>query len=157
MWKQLRKLAILGGASVQQKLWVRQRGFSDTACVFLLSKAASSILVAKDGTTFTTVTETNGIVEPSISRRWWTARLMLSPLFPFLLLQDILLTCSPHFQKKSERAPGIDGISVEMLVLGGAETICWLKTIFEPTWVLSQSQRTGRVNSLCRCTCNTGE
>lgn len=25
---------------------------------------------------------------------------------------------------RSERAPGIDGISVEMLVLGGDETIC---------------------------------
>lgn len=34
MWKQLRKLAIFGGVSVQQKLRVRQRGFSDTACIF---------------------------------------------------------------------------------------------------------------------------
>ena len=36
-----------------------------------------------------------------------------------------------------------------MLGLGRAETIHWLKTIFDTIWGLSLSLRTGRVNSLC--------
>ena len=36
-----------------------------------------------------------------------------------------------------------------MLGLGRAETIHWLKTIFDTIWVLSLSLRTGRVNSSC--------
>ena len=35
---------------------------------------------------------------------------------------------------RSEKAPGLDGISLEMLTLGGGETIRWLKSIFNTIW-----------------------
>ena len=35
---------------------------------------------------------------------------------------------------KSRKAPGLDGISLEMLSLGGGETIRWLKSIFYTIW-----------------------
>ena len=31
-------------------------------------------------------------------------------------------------------APGLDGISTEMLKLGGAESVCWLNTIVDEIW-----------------------
>ena len=167
MWKQLRKLAIFGGVSVQQKLRVRQRGFSDTACVFCRRCSPrqphqSWLLRMVPHTEWQRQMESlSQAFQGDGELPGWC-----SPhCFPSSCFKTSFWPVRPTFRKihtvilklRSERAPGIDGISVEMLVLGGAETICWLKTIFEPTWVLSQSQRTGRVNSLCRCTCNTGE
>ena len=35
---------------------------------------------------------------------------------------------------RSGKAPGMDGISLGMLSLGGGETICWLKSIFDTIW-----------------------
>ena len=35
---------------------------------------------------------------------------------------------------RSGKAPGMDGISLEMLSLGGGETIRWLKSIFDSIW-----------------------
>ena len=35
---------------------------------------------------------------------------------------------------RSGKAPGSDGISLEMLSLGGEESICWLKSIFDSIW-----------------------
>ena len=35
---------------------------------------------------------------------------------------------------RSGKAPGLDGISLEMLSLGGDETIRWLKSIFDTIW-----------------------
>ena len=35
---------------------------------------------------------------------------------------------------RSGKAPGMDGVSLEMLSLGGGETIRWLKSIFDTIW-----------------------
>ena len=35
---------------------------------------------------------------------------------------------------RSKKAPGLDGITLEMLTLGGDETVRWLKTIFDTIW-----------------------
>lgn len=35
---------------------------------------------------------------------------------------------------RSGKAPGLDGISLEMLRLGGGETTCWLKSLFNTIW-----------------------
>ena len=35
---------------------------------------------------------------------------------------------------RSGKAPGMDGISLEMHSLVGGETICWLKSIFDTIW-----------------------
>ena len=38
-------------------------------------------------------------------------------------------------QLRSGKAPGLDGISLEMLLLGGEVTVRWLKSIFDTIWV----------------------
>ena len=35
---------------------------------------------------------------------------------------------------RAGKAPGPDGVSLEMLSLGGEVTICWLKSIFDTIW-----------------------
>ena len=37
-------------------------------------------------------------------------------------------------QMRKGRAPGLDGISTEMLKLGGAESVSWLKTLADGIW-----------------------
>ena len=46
------------------------------------------------------------------------------------------MTSPPPLQKKmkSRKASGLEGISLEMLSLGGEVTICWLKSIFDTIW-----------------------
>ena len=45
--------------------------------------------------------------------------------------EEIVTTIS---ELRSGKAPGLDGISLEMLGLGGGETIHWLKSIFDTIW-----------------------
>ena len=45
--------------------------------------------------------------------------------------EDIVTAIS---ELRSGKAPGMDGTSLEMLSLGGGETICWLKLIFDTIW-----------------------
>ena len=88
--------------------------------------------------------------------------LLISPLLHFLLLHQtpfcLMRPVCPLSEEeirtaismlRPRKAPGLDGISLEMLGLGRAETIHWLKTISDTIWVLSLSLRTGRVNSSC--------
>ena len=50
---------------------------------------------------------------------------------------------------RSGKAPGLVGISLEMLSLGGGETIRWLKSISDNIWETESG--TGKVNFLCHC------
>ena len=37
-------------------------------------------------------------------------------------------------QLRGGRAPGLDGITVEMIKLGGAESVRWFKSLFDAVW-----------------------
>ena len=42
--------------------------------------------------------------------------------------------CTAISQLKNSRAPGMDGITAEMIKLGGAESVRWFKSLFDAIW-----------------------
>ena len=42
--------------------------------------------------------------------------------------------CTAISQLKNSRAPGMDGITAEMIKLGGAESVRWFKSLFDTIW-----------------------
>ena len=61
------------------------------------------------------------------SDTWMSNEDMLAPLSE----EEIVIAIS---ELRSGKAPGMDGISLEMLSLGGGETIYWLKSILDTIW-----------------------
>ena len=53
---------------------------------------------------------------------------------------------------RSGKAPGLDGISLEMLSLGGGETICWLNLIFDTIWETESTPKDWQSQLLMHCT-----
>ena len=50
----------------------------------------------------------------------------------FPLSEEVIVTAISEL--RSRKAPGMDGITLDMLSLGGGETIHWLKSIFDSIW-----------------------
>ena len=50
-------------------------------------------------------------------------------------------TVTDIFELRSGKAPGLDGITLEMLSLGGRDTIRWTKSIFDTIWENESVQR----------------
>ena len=95
------------------------------------SKPTSSTLVAKDGTTLSHVVSLDALPVVPLSPASSDTTLSDEDLSTPLSEEEIHTAIS---KLTSGRAPGLDGITLEMLSLGGDATVRWLKAIFDTIW-----------------------